>query len=93
MCYSLPQTLITMEIFISHVFCQQHTQRRSNTALSSTVPYIMHALQDDLAALQELDTQLPEIGSQVKHIRAVYDHGRDKASFLCNHMCDRLLPV
>ncbi|KAI0343064.1 hypothetical protein BDW22DRAFT_1228202 [Trametopsis cervina] len=60
----------------------QHTQKRSTTALSSTVPYIAHALQDDLSALQELGAQLPEIGSQVRHIRAVYDRGRDKAKDL-----------
>lgn len=64
----------------------QHTQRRSTAALSSTVPYIAHALQDDLAALQELGAQLPEIGRQVRHIRAVYDSGRDKV-FSDYHMC------
>ncbi|KAI0705196.1 hypothetical protein BC835DRAFT_1410076 [Cytidiella melzeri] len=60
----------------------QHTQRRSAAALSSTVPYVAHALQDDLAALQELGAQLPEIGRQVRHIREVYDRGRDKAKDL-----------
>ncbi|KAI0083916.1 hypothetical protein BDY19DRAFT_899441, partial [Irpex rosettiformis] len=59
-----------------------HTQRRSTAALSSTVPYISHALQDDLAALQELGAQLPEIGRQVRHIREVYDRGREKAKDL-----------
>lgn len=42
------------------------------------MPYISHALQDDLAALQELGAQLPEVGRQVRHIRQAYDRGRDK---------------
>jgi len=64
----------------------QHTQRRSTAALSSTVPYIARALQDDLAALQELGHQLPEIGGQVRHIRGVYDRGKDKAQDLVDSL-------
>lgn len=44
------------------------------------MPYISHALDEDLIALQELGTQLPEVGRQVRHIRTVYDRGRDKVS-------------
>lgn len=56
----------------------QQTQRRSTSALSTTVPYITQALRDDRASLEELGTELPEVGRQVRHIRHVYDHGRDK---------------
>ncbi|KAF7794243.1 hypothetical protein EIP86_005375 [Pleurotus ostreatoroseus] len=60
----------------------QSLHRRSSAALTQTVPYISHALQDDLAVLQELGEQLPEVGLQVKHIREVYDRGRGKAQEL-----------
>ena len=32
--------------------------------------------------MQELGTQLPEVGRQVRHIRQVYDRGRDKVKFI-----------
>ena len=64
------------------LFAYKHTQRRSTAALSTTVPSISHALQEDLTVLQELGAQLPEIGRQVRHIREVYDRGRDKVCAL-----------
>ncbi|PSR90584.1 hypothetical protein PHLCEN_2v4877 [Hermanssonia centrifuga] len=64
----------------------QQTQRRSTAALTSTVPYITHALQDDLMALEELEVQIPEVGRQVRHICNVYDRGRDKAQELVDSL-------
>ncbi|EKM49004.1 uncharacterized protein PHACADRAFT_179367 [Phanerochaete carnosa HHB-10118-sp] len=64
----------------------QQTQKRSSTALTSTVPYIDRTLQEDLETLHDLGNALPEIGMQVKHIRQVYDHGRDKAQELVDSL-------
>lgn len=56
----------------------QQTQKRSSSALNHTIPYIDRTLQDDFMALEELGSELPEVGKQVQHIRHVYDRGRDK---------------
>ncbi|KAI0788763.1 hypothetical protein C8Q75DRAFT_187847 [Abortiporus biennis] len=61
------------------VMSLQNTQRRTKTALSTTVPHIVHALTEDLTTLHELEEHLPEVGTQVKDIRNVYDRGREKA--------------
>jgi len=58
----------------------QQNQRRADHALDSTVPHIEHSLDEDLAALQELEEHLPQVGQQVLDIKHVYDRGRDKAS-------------
>ncbi|KIP08830.1 hypothetical protein PHLGIDRAFT_87704 [Phlebiopsis gigantea 11061_1 CR5-6] len=58
------------------------TQKRSSSALNHTIPYIDRTLQDDFMALEELGSELPEVGKQVQHIRHVYDRGRDKAQEL-----------
>ncbi|KZT09930.1 uncharacterized protein LAESUDRAFT_810261 [Laetiporus sulphureus 93-53] len=56
----------------------QQNQRRTDLALTTTVPHIENSLDDDLATLQELEEHLPHVGQQVVHIRRVYNHGRDK---------------
>ncbi|KAI0923955.1 hypothetical protein AcW1_006757 [Taiwanofungus camphoratus] len=54
-------------------------QRRADAALTSTVPHISQSLDEDLAILYELEEHLPQVGRQIRDIRQVYDHGRDKA--------------
>ena len=44
------------------------------------MPTITKSLEDDLDQLLDLEDQLPEIGSQIRDIRRVYDHGREKVS-------------
>ena len=44
------------------------------------MPHVRDTLEDDLAVLLELEEQLPEVGSQIRDIRKVYDHGREKVS-------------
>ncbi|KAL6298983.1 hypothetical protein BKA93DRAFT_743171 [Sparassis latifolia] len=74
-----------IENLLQEVFAGlQQTQRRADIALSSTVPHISHSLDEDLMALHELDSQLPVILQQVRHIKRVYDHGRAKAHDLIN---------
>lgn len=48
--------------------------------MTNTVPHVRDTLEDDLAVLLELEEQLPEVGSQIRDIRKVYDHGREKVS-------------
>jgi len=60
----------------------QNTQRRSKTALSVTVPHIVHSLRKDSSILQGLDHDLPQVGLQVNDIRGVYDRGKEKAQDL-----------
>ncbi|KAH8093295.1 hypothetical protein BXZ70DRAFT_1001674 [Cristinia sonorae] len=62
----------------------KHTQQRSQSALASTVPQIMHSLRHDLTALDTLGERLPEVGRQITDIRNVYDSGRGKAVDLMN---------
>ena len=56
----------------------QQTRDRTDFSLAHTVPHINDTLEEDLAVLVELEEQLPEIGSQIRDIRKVYDRGRDK---------------
>ncbi|KAI0731315.1 hypothetical protein C8Q76DRAFT_613968 [Earliella scabrosa] len=60
----------------------QQTRDRTDFSLAHTVPHINDTLEEDLAVLVELEEQLPEIGSQIRDIRKVYDRGRDKAQQL-----------
>ncbi|KAJ8489204.1 hypothetical protein ONZ51_g3054 [Trametes cubensis] len=56
-----------------------HTSERARFASRNTVPDIETHLDQDLVVLAELEEQLPEVGSQIRDIRNVYDRGRDKA--------------
>ncbi|KAI0334547.1 hypothetical protein GY45DRAFT_1114323 [Cubamyces sp. BRFM 1775] len=56
-----------------------HTSERARFASRNTVPDIETHLDQDLVVLAELEEQLPEVGSQIRDIRKVYDRGRDKA--------------
>ncbi|KAI0794037.1 hypothetical protein C8Q74DRAFT_554014 [Fomes fomentarius] len=60
----------------------QQTRERTSFSLTHTVPHVQETLEEDLAALVELQEQLPEVGSQIRDIRKVYDRGRDKAQQL-----------
>ncbi|KAI8974521.1 hypothetical protein BD414DRAFT_468037 [Trametes punicea] len=57
----------------------RHTSERAEFASTNTVPHIENSLEEDLAILAELEEQLPEVGSQIRDIRKVYDRGREKA--------------
>ncbi|OSD02940.1 hypothetical protein PYCCODRAFT_1388999 [Trametes coccinea BRFM310] len=57
----------------------RQTSERAHFASNTTVPHIESSLEEDLVVLNELEEQLPEVGSQIRDIRAVYDRGRDKA--------------
>ncbi|CDO75238.1 hypothetical protein BN946_scf185036.g2 [Trametes cinnabarina] len=57
----------------------RQTSERAHFASSTTVPHIESSLEEDLAILNELEEQLPEVGSQIRDIRHVYDRGREKA--------------
>ncbi len=46
------------------------------------MPHVRDTLDEDLAVLIELEEQLPEVGSQIRDIRKVYDRGREKVSLL-----------
>ena len=59
--------------------------------MTETVPTIANSLEEDLAVLLELEEQLPEVGSQIRDIRKVYDRGRDKASHHLPHTPSRTL--
>ncbi|RPD64241.1 hypothetical protein L226DRAFT_611821 [Lentinus tigrinus ALCF2SS1-7] len=60
----------------------QQTRDRTEFFLTDTVPHVRDSLDDDLAVLLELEEQLPEVGSQIRDIRKVYDRGREKAQQL-----------
>ncbi|KAI0741568.1 hypothetical protein C8Q80DRAFT_1195009 [Daedaleopsis nitida] len=64
----------------------QQTRDRADFSLSHTVPHITNTLDEDLAVLVELEEQLPEVGSQIRDIRKVYDLGRDKAKQLMSSL-------
>ncbi|KAI0708848.1 hypothetical protein C8T65DRAFT_727508 [Cerioporus squamosus] len=60
----------------------QQTRDRTEFSLKDTVPHVRDTLDEDLAVLVELEEQLPEVGSQIRDIRKVYDRGREKAQEL-----------
>ncbi|KAH9852024.1 hypothetical protein C2E23DRAFT_731724 [Lenzites betulinus] len=69
-----------IENLLQEVFSSvQHTSDRAQFAALNTVPHVEHTLDEDLAVLEELEEQLPEIGAQICDIRKVYDGGRARA--------------
>ncbi|RDX48217.1 hypothetical protein K466DRAFT_532661 [Polyporus arcularius HHB13444] len=60
----------------------QQTRDRTEFSLKNTVPHVRDTLDEDLTVLIELEEQLPEVGSQIRDIRKVYDRGREKAQQL-----------
>ncbi|OJT02882.1 hypothetical protein TRAPUB_6552 [Trametes pubescens] len=62
------------------------TNDRARFASNNTVPHIEQTLDEDFAVLEELEEQLPEVGSQIRDIRKVYDRGRVKACELMSSL-------
>ncbi|KAI0644214.1 hypothetical protein C8Q79DRAFT_974734 [Trametes meyenii] len=76
-----------IENLLQEVFTGIHqTTERAHFASSNTVPHIDHSLQEDISLLADLEESLPDIGSQVRDIRNVYDRGRDKARDLMSSL-------
>ena len=47
-------------------------------ALTTAVPDTFRSLAEDLKAIKDLEEHLPQVRSQVKDVRNIYDRGRDK---------------
>ncbi|KAI0820325.1 hypothetical protein BC628DRAFT_1330500, partial [Trametes gibbosa] len=76
-----------IENLLQEVFTSvQHTGERAQFAAINTVPRVDHTLDEDLALLEELEEQLPEVGYQIRDIRKVYDSGRDRARDLMSSL-------
>ncbi|KAI0372709.1 hypothetical protein BV20DRAFT_939323 [Pilatotrama ljubarskyi] len=76
-----------IENLLQEVFTSiRQTTERAQFASNNTVPHVESSLEDDLAILAELEEQLPEVGSQIRDIRRVYDRGRDKARDLMSSL-------
>ncbi|EIW58769.1 uncharacterized protein TRAVEDRAFT_29249 [Trametes versicolor FP-101664 SS1] len=76
-----------IENLLQEVFTSiNQTNERARFASHNTVPHIEQTLDEDFAVLEELEEQLPEVGSQIRDIRKVYDRGRVKACELMSSL-------
>ncbi len=71
----------------------QQTRERTSFSLTHTVPHVHETLEEDFATLVELEEQLPEVGSQIRDIRKVYDRGRDKVRCRFGLAGQALMPI
>jgi len=60
----------------------KRNSKRAELALVSQIPAIETSLEESVDTLSDLAQTLPQIQTQVKDIRAVYDSGREKAQSL-----------
>ncbi|KAH9940915.1 uncharacterized protein BXZ73DRAFT_98745 [Epithele typhae] len=72
-----------IENLLHEVFASiQQPADRTEFALTHTAPTIAASLEENLTILTDLEEQLPEVGTQIRDIRRVYDRGREKAQQL-----------
>lgn len=65
---------------------KRNYRRADKEALRTHVPLIANELQESMDKLTDLERRLPEIRTQVAHIRTNYNKGRDKAKDLVHDL-------